>query len=198
MAEEACSGGYYISVAGDKIYGNRNTWTGSIGVYMELPNYKGLFDKLGIKTTYIKAGKNKTMGSATQDLTAEQSKILQSIIDESYEQFVDVIVDGRKNMTEEEIRKAADGRIYTAKQAKDIGLIDDVKFYEEVKEDIYKDLGQDIEIYEEESDELSKLINELFSGVKSLINSKEKSETEKVLEMIEKDGSGVPMYYAMP
>ena len=101
-------------------------------------------------------------------------------------------------MTEEEIRTAADGRIYTAKQAKDVGLIDDVKFYEEVKDEIYKDLGQDVEIYEEESDELSKLFSDLFSGMKSLINSKEKSETEKVLEMIEKDGSGVPMYYAMP
>ena len=76
--------------------------------------------------------------------------------------------------------------------------IDDVKFYEEVKDEIYKDLGQDVEIYEEESDELSKLFSDLFSGMKSLINSKEKSETEKVLEMIEKDGSGVPMYYAMP
>ncbi|MBE5934789.1 MAG: signal peptide peptidase SppA [Lachnospiraceae bacterium] len=198
MADEACSGGYYVSVAGDKIYGNRNTWTGSIGVYMELANYKALFDKLGIKTTYIKAGANKTMGSATQELTEEQSKILQSIIDESYEQFIEVIVAGRKNMTEQEIRKAADGRIYTAKQAKDVGLIDDVKFYDEVIDIIYKDLGENIEIYEEDGDELSALFGDLFSDVKSFLNSKDKSETEQILEMIEKDGSGVPMYYAKP
>ena len=198
MADEACSGGYYVSVAGDKLYANRNTWTGSIGVYMQLSNYKALFDKLGIKTTYIKAGKNKTMGAATQDLTKEQQDILQSMVNESYEQFINVIVAGRKDMTEAEVRKAADGRIYTATQAKDVGLIDDIKSYEEVKSLIKKELGASVEIYEEESDDLSSLLKDIFSTTKSLINSKDKSETEQLLDYIENDGSGVPMYYAKP
>ena len=198
MADEACSGGYYVSVAGDKLYANRNTWTGSIGVYMQLANYKELFNKLGIKTTYIKAGKNKTMGAATQDLTKEQQAILQSMVDESYEQFIDVIVAGRKDMTEAEVRKAADGRIYTATQAKDVGLIDDIKNYEEVKLLIKKELGATVEIYEEENDDITSLLKDLFSATKSLINSKDKSETEQILDYIENDGSGVPMYYAKP
>ncbi len=199
MGDEACSGGYYISAIGDKIYANRNTWTGSIGVYIQLSNYKVLFDKLGIKTTYIKAGKNKTMGSATQDLTDEQKDILQSLVDESYDQFVDVIVAGRKNMTEEEVRKAADGRIYSSAQAKEVGLIDDIKTYEEVEDLIYDKLGEDVEIYEDEGEQPS-LLDIFTSGMNALLKLKsdEKTETEKVLDYVQNDGSGVPMYYAMP
>lgn len=203
MDEQACSGGYYVSVAGDtgKVFANRNAWTGSIGVYMELANYKVLFDKLGIKTTYIKAGKNKTMGSPTQDLTDEQTSILQSMVDESYEQFVSVIVAGRKNMTEKEIRTAADGRMYSAAQAKKVGLIDDVKTYDEVIEQIKKDLGDKVEVYEDDTDDLKGFLELFKSEVASLLKSKdneEKSETEKVIDYIDNDGSGVPMYYAMP
>lgn len=198
MADEACSGGYYISVAGDKIYANRNTWTGSIGVYMALANYKELCDKLGVKTTYIKTGKNKTMGAATEKLTDEQRDILQSLVDESYEQFIDVIVKGRKNMKEQEIRKAADGRIYSSAQAKKVGLIDDVMTYEEVEELIYKDLGPDVELYEEEGEQslLELLTSSIYSFSKS--KSDKRTETERLLEYIENNGSGVPMYYAMP
>ena len=199
MADEACSGGYYVSVAGDKIYANRNTWTGSIGVYMAVSNYKELYDKLGIKTTYIKTGKNKTMGAATEDLTKEQEEILQSLVDESYDQFIEVIVAGRKNMTEKEIRKAADVRIYSSAQAKEVGLIDDIKTYEEVKELIYSELGSDVEIYEKDEDS-SSLWDILTSGISSLVKAKseEKTDTQRLLEYIENDGSGVPMYYAMP
>lgn len=197
MADEACSGGYYVSVTGDKIFANRNTWTGSIGVYLELANYKELLDKLGIKTTYIKAGKNKTMGSATQDLTSEQQQILQSLVDESYEQFVSVIVAGRTKMTEAQIRVAADGRIYSSAQAKQVGLIDDIKTYDEVIELIKKEQGN-VEIYEEEGSSGS-LWDLLYSKVDSIGKNVEdsKSDEERIIEHIEKYGSGVPMYYAM-
>ena len=69
MASEACSGGYYISMASDKIYANRNCWTGSIGVITSLTNMKGLYDKLGIQEIDITSGPNKAMGSAGQKMT---------------------------------------------------------------------------------------------------------------------------------
>ena len=196
MADEACSGGYYVSVAGDKIYANRNTWTGSIGVYIQLSNLKGLYDKLGIKTNFIKAGKNKTMGSDSQELTEEQEAIFQSLVDEAYEQFVDVIVAGRTKLTEQQIRTAADGRIYTSAQAKQVGLIDDIKTYDEVVELVEKELGEDIEIYDssEEDDSFWSFLN---SKLNILTDKKEKTETEQLLELAKKYGSGVPMYYAM-
>lgn len=104
MKSEACSGGYYISMASDKIFANRNCTTGSIGVIMSLVNTKDLYDKLGIKEINITSGKNKAMGSSGQDLTDEQKEILQSNVDEAYEQFVSIVADGRK-MDVETVKK---------------------------------------------------------------------------------------------
>ena len=102
-------------------------------------------------------------------------------------------------MTEEEVRKAADGRIYSSAQAKEVGLIDDIKTYEEVEDLIYDKLGEDVEIYEDEGEEPS-LLDIFTSGMNALLKLKsdEKTETEKVLDYVQNDGSGVPMYYAMP
>jgi len=79
MSNQACSGGYYISMASDKVFSNRNAWTGSIGVIISLTNLKGLYDNLGIKGIYITSGRNKAMGAADLELTDEQRDILQSL-----------------------------------------------------------------------------------------------------------------------
>ena len=118
FASEACSGGYYISMSADKIYANRNCWTGSIGVIISLMNCKKLYDKLGIKEIDITSGKNKAMGSSGLDLTDEQYDFLQSLVDEAYDQFVEIVSDGR-SMDEETVRSLADGRLYSALQAKE-------------------------------------------------------------------------------
>ena len=124
--DQAASGGYYIAMAGDKIYANRNTWTGSIGVKTgTIYDVRGLLDKLGIKTNTITSGRNKAMGSMTTELTDEQREIMQSLIDEAYDQFVKIVAKGR-NMSEDRVREIADGRIYSAKQAQKLGLIDGV------------------------------------------------------------------------
>jgi len=107
------SGGYYISMASDKVFSNRNAWTGSIGVIISLTNLKGLYDNLGIKGIYITSGRNKAMGAADLELTDEQRDILQSLVDEAYEQFVEIVAEGRK-MTVEEVKRIADGRILSA------------------------------------------------------------------------------------
>lgn len=136
MQSMAASGGYYISAPCDKIIANRNCWTGSIGVTMgTFVDISELLSSLGIKTQTITSGANKAMGSTTEHMTDEQRKIFQSLIDEAYDQFVNIVADGR-NMSEEEVRIIADGRIYSAAQALENGLIDAVGTFEEAVSDM--------------------------------------------------------------
>jgi len=127
-------------MASDKVFSNRNAWTGSIGVIISLTNLKGLYDNLGIKGIYITSGRNKAMGAADLELTDEQRDILQSLVDEAYEQFVEIVAEGRK-MTVEEVKRIADGRILSAKQALELNLIDEIATYDEVKEAFSAELG---------------------------------------------------------
>ncbi|MCI8610154.1 MAG: signal peptide peptidase SppA [Firmicutes bacterium] len=143
MQSQATSGGYYISASCDKIMANRNCWTGSIGVTMgTMMDVSGLLEKLGIKTTTITSGANKAMGSNMEPMTAEQREIFQSLVDDAYDQFVGIVADGR-GMKEKEVRRLADGRIYTANQALKNGLIDEIGTYEEAIADMQDtyDLG---------------------------------------------------------
>lgn len=126
MGEMAASGGYYIAAPCKKIFANRNTLTGSIGVRLStMYDVSEFLEKHGIKVTTITAGKNKAMGDSAVELTDQQKDIYQSIVDESYDQFVDVVVEGRE-MSREKAKKLADGRVYTAKQAKKNGLVDEI------------------------------------------------------------------------
>lgn len=130
MGSLAASGGYYISCAAEKIYANRNTLTGSIGVISgQTFDLTGLFDKMGIKSETIHAGKNKNMGNYNEPFTDEQRAIMQSIADECYDQFVAIVAHSR-NMTIVDVEKLADGRVYTAKQALENGLIDKIDSFE--------------------------------------------------------------------
>lgn len=188
FADESCSGGYYISMAADEIYANRNCWTGSIGVIISMTNMKELYDKLGIKEIDITSGKNKAMGSAAAELTKEQEKILQSMVDEAYEQFVDIVAQGR-NLEKKTVKKLADGRIYTAKQALDKKLIDGTSTYDDYLERIKKETG-DIKIYERENTSTS--LASLFSTIKLL---RGQSDAEVLRDFMEEQGNGGLMYY---
>ena len=123
MGDVAASGGYYISTAADRIVANETTLTGSLGVIMQLNNFTEIAKRYGYKQVIIKSGKFKDMGSSFRDLTPEERQILQSIVDESYDEFVQVIVEGR-GLPEERVREIADGRVYSAEQAKELGLVD--------------------------------------------------------------------------
>ena len=125
MEQLAASGGYYVSAPADKIYANRNTITGSIGVAMGGINLKELMDNIGVKDNTITSGKNKTIMSSTHEMTSEQERILQEMVDETYDQFLDVVSQGR-NIDKNDLRPIADGRVYTARQAKENGLIDEI------------------------------------------------------------------------
>lgn len=130
MGSLAASGGYYAACAADKIYANRNTLTGSIGViagtYIDITE---LMSSLGINSTTIYSGDNKNMGNYNEELDYEQQEILQTLVDECYEQFTGIVAE-RRNLPLDEVQKLADGRIYTAKQASKNGLIDKVDSYE--------------------------------------------------------------------
>lgn len=130
MGSVAASGGYYISAPCDRIIADRNTFTGSIGVTMgTMFDFSELLKNYGVKTNTITSGDNKAMGSSVNPMTAEQKAIFQSIVDEAYEQFSEIVAEGRK-MKIERVKEIADGRIYTARQAKKLKLIDDIGNYE--------------------------------------------------------------------
>lgn len=130
MGSMAASGGYYISTPADKIYASPETMTGSLGVIMQGINYAGLAEKYGVKFETIKSGQYKDIMSPTREMTEAEKKILQEMVNNSYQGFVDVIAKGRK-MTEEEVRKIADGRVYDGRQAKAIGLIDEFGYLDD-------------------------------------------------------------------
>ena len=123
MGDVAASGGYYIAAAGERIYANADTLTGSLGVIASVPNIEGLYDKVGISETVYKSGEFKDIGSATRQPTAEENAIWDALIDQAYNGFVDVIAEGR-GLPRETVLQIADGRIYTGKQALDLKLID--------------------------------------------------------------------------
>ena len=194
FASQACSGGYYISMAADKIYANRNCWTGSIGVIVSLINCKKLYDKVGIKEIDITSGKNKAMGSSGLNLTDEQEAILQGLVDEAYDQFVDIVSTGRK-MSDADVRKLADGRIYSAKQALSNGLIDEIGSLEDEKAAFASEAGfsEEIEYFTPESNAMSSFFGTLFSAAEQFIS---KSEIDLAQDIVENRGNGVLKYYA--
>ena len=123
MGDVAASGGYYIAAACDKIVAHPGSITGSIGVMMSAGNYEELMKKIGFKTEIIKSGKFKDIGSGSRQMTQEEKAILQSMIDDSYSQFLEAISKGR-NMPLEVIKPLADGRVYTGRQAYEVKLVD--------------------------------------------------------------------------
>lgn len=191
MESYCCSGGVYIASAADEQYANRITTTGSIGVIMSNYDMSGLYEKLGIKEVNIVSARNKDMGSAGKEMTKEQLAIYQSVVDEYYERFVEIVAEGR-SMTIDEVKKLADGRIYTATQAVDNGLIDGIKTSEEFDDYVREKSGVSF-FYEPQR------TNGYLAGIfGSLAGAKEKSEAEVLVDLMNNLGSGVPMYYAEP
>ncbi len=141
----AASGGYYIASAADYIYSNRNSLVGSIGViFGQSVDATELMSKIGIKMRTFTAGRNKTMGSYDQPLTEEQIQIFQSIADDAYEQFTQIVAESR-NLPIERVQEIADGRVYTARQAKDVQLVDEICKLQTAQDSIRNDLEEDVE-----------------------------------------------------
>ena len=126
------SGGYYLAVAADKIVAHPSTITGSLGVIMVTLNAQGLLEKIGVEANTIASGPKKSMGSPFRTMTDEERAIFQEVINSMYNQFIamlsirDVLI-----LSQQEIRRLADGRIYSADQAKQSGLIDEIGYLED-------------------------------------------------------------------
>lgn len=185
MAHYAASGGYMVSMAADKIYANPNTTTGSIGVIMSGYDMSGLYEKLGIRYVSITSGANKD----SSQMTDEQIAIYQEQVDEYYNKFVGIVAEGR-SMSEEDVKVLADGRTYTANQAIDNGLIDEIALYDDMVSEMRDELGTG-EFYELEATQ--SVLASFLSKAEKLIP---KSEAQILKETAASMESGVPMYYA--
>lgn len=135
MGDVAASAGYWIAAQADTVVAVPSTLTGSIGVIMQWQNYEKLFEKLGIESEVIKSGEHKDVGSPTRPLTPTEREILQSIVDDTYQQFLDDVAQKRAGkITREKLEEIADGRVFTGRQAKEIGLVDEMgNFYDAVR-----------------------------------------------------------------
>ncbi len=143
MMDVAASGGYYLAMAADAILVHPSTVTGSIGVIMLTVNARGLLEKVGVEANAITSGPRKDMGSPFRTMTAEEKVIFQSVIDSFYDRFLAVVQEGRPNLSADQIKKLADGRIYSGEQAKAAGLVDDIGYLDEAIELAKKKAGSD-------------------------------------------------------
>lgn len=138
MEQECCSAGVFAAMGADLIFASRMTLTGNVGVYMESSSDAGLLEKLGVEQIYVASGENKVNGYP--ELTQEQRAILQALVDESFELFLQEIETSR-GLTRAQMEPFMDGRLLSAIQAKEMGLIDGVGYYDEAIDTFYETFG---------------------------------------------------------
>lgn len=189
MATSCASGGYYICMAAERLIANYNTTTGSIGVYITLVDSSAMYEGMGVKTILIRSGDNKGIGVEGTVITTEQQAVYQSMVDESYERFVELVMDGR-GMKEAKVRELADGRPYTAAQALENGLVDElgdwegaVKAFEE-----HTGVGGFMPSFSQ-----STPIGNLLGGLEDALP---KGDAEVLDDMVNSLPTGVPLAYA--
>ncbi len=189
MARICASGGYYISMGAEKLLANYNTTTGSIGVYIALTDTSGLYGKLGIETVLVRSGENKGVGTEGVPITEAQRAIYQASVDESYQRFVDLIVENR-GMPRSRVLALSDGRSYTAKQALEKGLVDELCDWDAALEQ-FEEETQASAYYPDFSRQTM-----LGSLISDLMGSLPKGEAETALQRAEALPQGVPLAYA--
>jgi protease-4 len=131
IMDVGASGGYYIAAASDTVLAHPSSVTGSIGVIMLTVNARGLLEKVGVEATAVTSGPRKDMGSPFRTMTTEERAIFQGLIDSFYHRFLTVVQEGRPQLPMEQIKKLADGRIYTGDQAKELGLVDEIGYLDD-------------------------------------------------------------------
>lgn len=152
MGSLAASGGYYAAVGTEKIFALPGTITGSIGVIIKFPNFRTLYEKIGVEFKTIKSGKFKDIGSPDRGMSEEEAKLLQNSIMDVYEQFITDILASRK-IDENTLRQYADGRIITGNFAHKIGFVDALGSYTDAFEDMKKSYNfDDAKIYVDKID----------------------------------------------
>ena len=136
----AASGGYYVAVSADRIFASPGTLTGSIGVVMQLANVEGLLKKVGVEYVVVKAGAYKDVGNFARAMTPEERRILQSLLDDVYDQFITAVAEGR-GLDPQAVRAFAEGRIYSGRQAQGLKMVDEMGGLEDAIEAAAKMAG---------------------------------------------------------
>ena len=176
MKKQATSGGYYVSMAAKKIFANTETTTGSLGVIMSYVSAQKFLNDHGIKQETIRSGEQKAVGGLTEDLPESTRKIYQEQNKEAYDRFVKAIAQGR-SMSEDEVRKLADGRTYTGTQAVENKLVDKIGTEEDlinfIKEDKKLANPKVIELRADKTTEslLSRFVKATMKSIISELNS---------------------------
>ncbi len=169
LGSVAASGGLYVAVGCDRIVAEPGTLTGSIGVIGELPNVKGLADKVGVKVETVKSGRLKDVGNPFRDMTPEDRAFFQQLLDQVHRQFIEAVADGR-NLDPDEVRKFADGRVLTGEQAQQLGLVDALGNFNDAV-NLAKEMagiqGEPRLVYP--PDERARFFEELFGGMASAV-----------------------------
>lgn len=178
MGTMAASGGYYVSAPADKIYASNETLTGSIGVIMQSIDYSELAEKYGVKFNTYTSGDMKDMLSPSKKPSKEEKEYVQHMVDSMFSDFVKVVADGR-DMSEKEVRKLADGRVYLGNDALENGLVDEIGYYDDALNDLKKEIDVDnpqVYTYGQDLNSLSKfrfkapnMVQKLFTDNEALI-----------------------------
>ena len=199
MGGVAASGGYYISAAGDKIYADKETLTGSIGVITMIPNVSELLKKAEINYSVISKGKYSDMGSLVRDLTEDEKDKIRASSLKVYEEFVDRVAEGR-NMTREEVLKSAEGRVWLGEEAKEIGLVDEIGGIEKAVGDLALSLGlEDYKVVESLKEEkIESVIKNYLPKylMAQIIGDNKITEAVKKTDMISEEFLLKPVLYA--
>jgi protease-4 len=140
MGNVAASGGYYVALGANKIVANPASLTGSIGVIIQFSNFKTLLNKIGVSQEAVKSGPYKDIGSPVRDMKPEERALLEGVIKNVHQQFIEVVVKGRR-LSREQVEKIADGRIFTGEQAKALGLVDELGSFDDAVELTKKMVG---------------------------------------------------------
>ena len=189
MGQVCASGGYYICMGAQHIMANYNTTTGSIGVYIALTDTSGLYEMFGVETVLVRSGEYKGTGVPGTPITDDQRAVYQSSVDESYARFLDVVEKGR-GMGYDEAHSLADGRTYTAQQALDNGLVDELGEWETILNNFKEETGAK-PYYPSFSRQtvLGSLLSDVLGGLPQ-------NEAESVFSRVEALPQGVPLAYA--
>lgn len=188
MGGTAASGGYYISAPADRIFASKETLTGSLGVIIQSINYQELANEYGVKWNTFTSGEFKDIMSPTKPMSDAERDIIQELVNESYQQFVNIIVDGR-GMSESEVRELADGRIYSGSQAIENGLVDEIGFTDDALKSLKDAVGGNPEVFEYQSS-----VGDLFANLPFVKSFMPNNEVQLVEELIQKRQGPTLMY----
>ena len=180
MGDLCASGGYYVSAAADYIVAHPTTETGSIGVIMSSLNVKELADRFGVRNISITSGTNKTILSPFHEMTDEQKALLQAQVDAIHGRFVSLVAKGR-GLSEEDVRKFADGRLILAPDAIRLGLVDEIGYFDDARAAINNQLGGTCSFirYERQRNFMDLLRRRRFMGVDSAVEKATESVTPR-------------------